>query len=384
MKNIPIANKRTYLNMTIQAADKFIRNLEWRTHFYLNPRDTPNMKENYGFKSLNAPPRTPELRPFEDSLLHLIQNIEFSTISNPYLNTLKNEVKKIEKDPNLIISADKTSNFYKMKPEKYQELLEKNIHKEYKKMNQMAINKVNTSHIEVVNKLDIQDRVFATTPRQAYVTLKDHKDNFNNNPSCRLINPTKPEIGRVSSKILQKINAKVRQATKHTQWRNSAEVIQWFKNLKNKSTLKFIIFDICNFYPSITPELLLKALEWASQFVKISIEEKEAILEARKCFLFCEGKPWAKKTNSNFDVTMGAWDGSECCEIVGLYILEKLKILKLMAGLYRDDGLGVSSATPRQLENIKKEICAVSKKRDYPSQLKQTRRQWISWMSPWI
>ena len=207
MKNIPIANKRTYLNMTIQAADKFIRNLEWRTHFYLNPRDTPNMKENYGFKSLNAPPRTPELRPFEDSLLHLIQNIEFSTISNPYLNTLKNEVKKIEKDPNLIISADKTSNFYKMKPQKYQELLEKNIHKEYKKMNQTAINKVNTSHIEVVNKLDIQDRVFATTPRQAYVTLKDHKDNFNNNPSCRLINPTKPEIGRVSSKILQKINA---------------------------------------------------------------------------------------------------------------------------------------------------------------------------------
>ena len=77
--------------------NKFIRNLEWRTHFYLNPRDTPNMKENYGFKSLNAPPRTPELRPFEDSLLHLIQNIEFSTISNPYLNTLKNEVKKIEK-----------------------------------------------------------------------------------------------------------------------------------------------------------------------------------------------------------------------------------------------------------------------------------------------
>ena len=93
------------------------------------------MKENYGFKSLIAPPRTPELRPFEDSLLHLIQNIEFSTISNPYLNTLKNEVKKIEKDPNLIISADKTSNFYKMKPQKYQELLEKNIQKEYKKMN---------------------------------------------------------------------------------------------------------------------------------------------------------------------------------------------------------------------------------------------------------
>ena len=44
---------------------------------------------------------------------------------------------------------------------------------------------------------------------------------------------------------------------------------------------------------------------------------------------------------------------------IGLYILNKLKILGLNIGLYRDDGLGVSNATNRQFENIKKQLCAI-------------------------
>ena len=89
--------------------------------------------------------------------------------------------------------------------------------------------------------------------------------------------------------------------------------------------------------------------------------EKESIFEARKCFLFSESQPWEKRNNPDFDVTMGAWDGAECCELVGLYMLDKLKILGLNIGLYRDDGLGVSNATNRQLENIKKQLCSIFK-----------------------
>ena len=69
----------------------------------------------------------------------------------------------------------------------------------------------------------------------------------------------------------------------------------------------------------------------------------------------------AKRNNSDFDVKMGAWDGVECCKLVGLYILNKLKILGLNVGIYRDDGLGVSNTTTRQFENIKKQICAIFK-----------------------
>ena len=60
---------------------------------------------------------------------------------------------------------------------------------------------------------------------------------------------------------------------------------------------------------------------------------------------------------------MGAWDGSECCELVGLYLLDKMKTLKLQAVLYTDDGLGVRNATPRQLEKIKKKSVQYSNRR---------------------
>ena len=36
----------------------------------------------------------------------------------------------------------------------------------------------------------------------AYITLKDHKENFRNNIKCRLINPSKGEVGLVSKRYL--------------------------------------------------------------------------------------------------------------------------------------------------------------------------------------
>ena len=71
---------------------------------------------------------------------------------------------------------------------------------------------------------------------------------------------------------------------------------------------------------------------------------------------------WTKRTNSDFDVTMGSYDGAETCELVGLYILSQLKNLDINIGLYRDDGLAVCRKTPRQAERIKKEIRKFSQK----------------------
>ena len=58
---------------------------------------------------------------------------------------------------------------------------------------------------------------------------------------------------------------------------------------------------------------------------------------------------------------MGGFHGAEVCELVGLYILSKLKHILNNVGLYRDDGLAVSCATPRQNELKKKQICKVFK-----------------------
>jgi hypothetical protein len=54
---------------------------------------------------------------------------------------------------------------------------------------------------------------------------------------------------------------------------------------------------------------------------------------------------------------MGAFDGAEVCELVGLYILNQLKSkLKVFSvGLYRDDGLAVMrNCSGSQADRIRK------------------------------
>ena len=68
---------------------------------------------------------------------------------------------------------------------------------------------------------------------------------------------------------------------------------------------------------------------------------------------------WQKKGDTTFDVTMGSYDGAETCELVGSFLLSQLQNHDLNIGLYRDDGLAISNATPRQTEYIKKEICRI-------------------------
>ena len=59
-------------------------------------------------------------------------------------------------------------------------------------------------------KLRIRDRVkhIAWTP--ALLTLKDHKDKFRSNPTCRcLINPSKSKLGKVSKQLVENRNSDI-------------------------------------------------------------------------------------------------------------------------------------------------------------------------------
>ena len=105
-------------------------------------------------------------------------------------------------------------------------------------------------------ELKLDDRIEQFNQREVLVTLKDHKVNFQNDPECRLINPAKSEIGIISKDYVELINNKIREKTKMNQWCNTKSVIEWFKAIKNKSKISFIKFDIAEFYPSISKELL--------------------------------------------------------------------------------------------------------------------------------
>ena len=112
----------------------------------------------------------------------LMQNIRFRNRGNKFLANLKQEIRRISQQKNLIVSADKTSNNYLVPPEKYKKLLDKEIQKCYRKESKQNVQKINLEHKQTAAELDLEERIFHTTPKEAYITLKDHKPDFQTNP----------------------------------------------------------------------------------------------------------------------------------------------------------------------------------------------------------
>ena len=98
-------------------------------------------------------------------------------------------------------------------------------------------------------------------------------------------------------------------------------MITWFNHFESKSSSSFIKFDIVDFHSSISKDLLLKAINFAT-----SIQEKfiEIVLQSHKALLFNKNDVRVQKENPDFEKKMGSYDGDEVCELVGIYILDVL------------------------------------------------------------
>ena len=85
----------------------------------MNPENSREKTETYGFKTNKYPSRVEEIKEFEDDVIDIIANIETKQASNNVLTELKEDVEKIEKQTEMLVSADKTSNLYLVEAEDY-------------------------------------------------------------------------------------------------------------------------------------------------------------------------------------------------------------------------------------------------------------------------
>ena len=78
-----------------------------------------------------------------------------------------------------------------------------------------------------------------------FITLEDHKENLENNPSTRIIDPAKNEVGRISKVIVHNLNDKLCVNLKMQQWKNRADIINWFTKIDNKRVyeIKYLPFN---------------------------------------------------------------------------------------------------------------------------------------------
>ena len=157
----------------------------------------------------------------------------------------------------------------------------------------------------------------------------------------------KPKLGVGLSTIAKKRN--------FNQWKNTTAVINWFKSIENKQHSSFICFDIEEFYPSISQDLLNKALDFASDYDNITTDERN-YNPRKKLHLNPQAPTLAKERQSNIRRNNGKLRRRRNMWLVGSFLLSHFQDLNTNVGLYRDDGLAITNATPRDSANIKKNM----------------------------
>ena len=165
-----------------------------------------------------------------------------------------------------------------MDRETYEKLLYENITKIYKKADGKKVRAINVDAKKIAKDLELEVRIEKMQESQCYITVKDHKEDFPHKISCRLINPSKWDIGKLSKIILDEINSDVPSSVQVNQWKNSQAVVEWLKNIRNKNNASFIVFNIENIYPSISPELFHKAINFVKTICDIPDKDISIIM----------------------------------------------------------------------------------------------------------
>ena len=289
LKNIPIPPRHLYEKEVIHKLNNGYNRLNWDFYFKCKERnDSTNESTSFGFKTNKVPYYTNyhKLEPFKKDLVKLVANIKYRPHANDFQKKLKEDCNRIKQSKEVIVNADKTSNMYGIPVETYKTHLRNNITKDYKKSSNNKVNQTNKEAAQIAKKLNVAEKAEILSDSPCFITIKDHKPNFPGRVECRLINPSKTEIGKISKTILDKINKTVKTKTGSNQWQNTYQTLDWFKGLKNKHQLTFLQFDIESFYPSITKELVNQAINFAQQFTQITENDINIIMHARKTFLF--------------------------------------------------------------------------------------------------
>ena len=130
-----------------------------------------------------------------------MKNIQFRPIKNNFLAKLKNDIKDINNRDELLVNADKSTDIFIQKTYMIQfQKLTKNL------LEIKSITSIMKQKLPVKNEKLMID--YNKCKKQ------DHKEGFPHTLSCRLINPSQSDTGKISKSILDKINKAIVSTTK--------------------------------------------------------------------------------------------------------------------------------------------------------------------------
>ena len=188
LKNIPVPLERSCKLQLMDKIDQVIKQMRWKAFFYTNRSE--DTQETYGLKSLNCS-KIKEMVLFQKDLWNLVNKLKFLKIKSNFQRQLNEDIRVIKRSNKVLVFADKTSNIYKLDTDEYKKLTTEAVTSTYKKVPDKINDKINTEGKRIMENKTALNRMFINGKNNCFITLKDHKENFLNNPKTRLINPAK-------------------------------------------------------------------------------------------------------------------------------------------------------------------------------------------------
>ena len=164
MKNIPLSDQDEYKLQLLHKTREFLRRVRIKAYFFEKYENEENeemekKKETYGFKSHFNPPASKCLLEFERLMIDMVKNVKFRRYSNSFQDKMKQDIKKINKSNKVVVMADKTTNIYLLSKEEYENLLLKNVTKNYKKASEKTVDTINKEAKAIAESLQLADRI---------------------------------------------------------------------------------------------------------------------------------------------------------------------------------------------------------------------------------
>ena len=182
-----------------------------------------------------------------------------------------------------------------MAPEQYKTILTNNVTKTYRKAERGTQRNTDKEAKTISQTLQLEKRLERYAERPAFISSKDHKENFKHDTKCRPINPSKGEMGIVSKTFLEEMNNKLNNHLCYSQWCSTSTVIECFRAIENKKPVNSLNSRIAEFYSSVSAELLEKSINFARSIIEIEDKIINIIKHGKKSLMFHDGNAWVKK-----------------------------------------------------------------------------------------
>lgn len=172
-----------------------------------------------------------------------------------------------------------------------------------------------------------------------------------------MLNSSINNMGIISKNLMESRVCILNKALEKNKWRNTADATEWFSNINNKWECTFLQFDICTFYTPLTEDLLIASINLENNYGHISDKEVNIMRKPKKKWFYTTTELYGLiNITKNFYVCIGVYDFADTCELVGIMLLWRLRIIsdRKNNGIYRDDGINLlPKLRPRQAERVR-------------------------------